>query len=137
MVVLRPGDLMAERLELPNPDLLALAAGTVIVAFAPRHAVDLNDELELVPVGARPASDLAPAHRGLATVDPPEGEYSGLVVGLQPAASLAGSDGAAHHILAAAPEGDAVIMRVFSAQGPVLTDDKFAECLAGIEAVFR
>ena len=77
---------MADRLELPDPDLQALAAGTVIVAFAARHAVNLNDELELVPMGPRPASDLAPAHTNLVSVGPPTGELTGLVVGLQPAA---------------------------------------------------
>ena len=128
---------MADRLELPDQDLQALAGGTVIVAFAPRHAVDLNDELELVPIGARPVSDLSPAHTGLADAGAPTGEYSGLVVGLQPAASLASDKGTVHHILAAVPEGDAVIMRVFSAQGPVLTDEQFAEHLTAIEAVFR
>jgi hypothetical protein len=127
---------MAERLELPDPDLQALAAGTVIVAFAPRHAVDLNDELELVPSGGRPASDLSSAHTGLALTGTPAGEYSGLVVGLQPAASLARDEGAAYHILAAVPEGDAVILRVFSAKGPVLTDDEFTEHLTAVEAVF-
>ncbi|NNC93367.1 MAG: hypothetical protein HKN80_12840 [Acidimicrobiia bacterium] len=126
---------MADRLELPDPDLHALATGTVIVAFAPRYAVDLNDELELVPIGARPASDLSAAH--LANVAPPTGAFTGLVVGLQPAASLASDEGAAHHILAAVPAGDVVIMRVFSIEGPVLTDPEFAERLAAIEAVFR
>jgi len=128
---------MADRLELPDADLRALGSGTVIVAFAPRHAVDLNDELELVPVGARAASELAPAHAGLADIGPPTGELTGLVVGLQPAASLAGAEGAAHHILTVVPEGDAVIMRVFSPSGPVLTDERFIERLAAVEAVFR
>ena len=136
MVALRPGDLMAERLELADPDLQALAAGTVIVAFAPRHAVDLNDELELVSGGGRPASELSPIHAGLARAGPPEGEFSGLVVGLQPAASLASEEGSAHHILAGVPEGDAVILRVFSARGPVLSDEEFSARLAAIEAVF-
>jgi hypothetical protein len=127
---------MAERLELPDPDLQALAAGTVIVAFAARHAVDLNDELELVATGSRPPAELAAVHAGLAEAGAPDGEYSGLVVGLQPAASLASDEGAAHHILADVPEGDAVILRVFSPLGPVLSDDKFAEHLTAIEAVF-
>ena len=128
---------MADRLELPDQDLAALAGGEVIVAFAPRHAVDLNDELELVPVGPRPTSELSPAHTDLGSVGPPTGEFTGLVVGLQPAASLASDEGDDHHILVAVPEGDAIIMRVFSAHGPVHTDDQFIERLTAIEAVFR
>lgn len=128
---------MADRLDLPDQDLQALAAGTVIVAFAPRHAVDLNDELELVSIEARPASDLSPAHAGLTDAGPPTGGYTGLVVSLQPAASLTSDKGAAHHILAVVPQGDAVILRVFSAKGPVLTDEQFTEHLTAIEAVFR
>ena len=128
---------MADRLRLPDQDLAALAAGEVIVAFAPRHAVDLNDELELVAGGARDSSEVSPAHADLAEADTPDAVYSGLVVGLQPAASLASDMGTVHHILATVPEGDAVIMRVFSAQGPVLTDEQFAERLAAVEAVFR
>lgn len=127
---------MADVLELPDQDLQALAGGTVIVAFAPRHAVDLNDELELVPIGARPVSDLSPTHTGPTDAGPPTGEFTGLVVGLQPAASLASNEGTAHHILAIVPEGDAVILRVFSTQGPVLTDEQFTERLTAIEAVF-
>lgn len=125
---------MADRLELPDADLRALADGTVIVAFAPRHAIDLNDELELVPIGARPAAELSPAHAGLAQAGPPTGEFTGLVVGLQPAASLAA--GADHHILAAVPEGDAVILRVYSDRGPVLSDAGFSARRSAVEAAF-
>ncbi len=128
---------MAERLSLPDPDLRALSAGTVVVAFVHRHAVDLNDELELQAAGPRPASELSADHQALAAMGPPEGDHVGLVVGLQPAASLAGSEGSRHHILSEVPAGDAVILRVFSATGPVLADDEFAERRASVEAMFR
>ncbi len=127
---------MADRLALPDPDLQALAIGTVIVAFAPRHAVDLNDELVLVATGPRPGSELATAHSELVSAGPPAGEFVGLVVGLQPAASLAGPEGLTHHILAAVPDGDAIILRVFSENGPVLDEEEFAHRRAAVEAVF-
>lgn len=127
---------MADRLVIPDPDLQALVTGTVIVAFAVRHAVDLNDELDLVAGGPRPVAELAAQHAGLASAGPPAGTFVGLVVGLQPAASLAGAEGAAHHILARVPDGDAVILRVFSQDGPVLIEEEFDRLRTVVEAVF-
>jgi len=122
---------MGDRLLVPDEDLIALAAGEVIVAFAERNAVDLNDELELVAGGPR----------GSESVDPPT-DHIGLVVGLQPASSLAGdlsvhvppnmSNGDAAFI----SNGDAVILRVFDHSGPVLTDDEFESRRAIVEAMF-
>ncbi len=129
---------MADRLTLPDPDLQALAAGTVVVAFAARHAVDLNDELELIPGGPRQPAELSEDHATVAEAGSPGTGYLGLVVGLQPAAALAGAGGSAHHILATIPDGDAVILRVFSADGsPVLGDDEFAVRRAAVEAMFQ
>jgi hypothetical protein len=127
---------MADSLTLPDPDLHALADGVVIVAFAPRHAVGLSDELDLVAGGPRPAAELAAAHASLATAGPPDREYRALVVGLQPAVSLGGTGGSAHHILADVPAGDAVILRVFAGTDPVLDDEEFADRLAAVEAAF-
>ncbi len=127
---------MADRLALPDPDLQALVTGTVVVAFAARHAVDLNDELELVGTGPRQAIELSAEHIGLSSAGPPSGEFVGLVVGLQPAASLSQPEGTAHHILAAVPDGDAVILRVFGADGPVLDEDEFEHRRTAVEAMF-
>ena len=118
---------MADRLVVPEEDLLALAAGDVIVAFASRHAVDLNDEIELVAGG--PRGDSEPA------VPPPVG-LVGLVVGLQPASSLAGPNSATGPIPAGGPEGDAVILRVFAGNEPVLSDVEFESRRAVVEAMF-
>lgn len=128
---------MASSLEIPNPDLAALAAGATIVAFAPRHAVDLNDELDLVPSGRRPPEALQPRHAGLAGVSAPHGPWNALVVGLQPATSLAGEHGMTHHILAEVPDGDAVILRVSGPTGEVLSDDAFVAELGAVEAAFQ
>jgi hypothetical protein len=128
---------MADRLRLPDPDLQALAGGTVIVAFAERHSVGLNDELDLIPAGPRLDTELSEQGIVLNALGPPDRELVGLVVGLQPAASLAGPAGADHHVLAEAPEGDVLILRVFSPEGPVLSDEAFGRQRAAIEAMFR
>ncbi len=125
---------MADRLSIPDQDLAALAAGEVIVAFASRHAVDLNDELELVASGPRPMTELAGRR---AQVVAPATPLFGLVVGLQPAASLSGTDGAIHHVLARVPDGDAIILRVFAGDVPVLPDAEFEARRETVEAMFR
>jgi len=128
---------MADELRVPDPDLLALARGETIVAFAERHAVGLNDELDLTPSGPRPDDGLSARGVELNALGPPAENLTGLVVGLQPAASLAGPRGTEHHVLAEAPEGDVAILRVFTSEGPVLTDEAFGQQRAAIEAMFR
>ena len=116
---------MAERLIVSDEELFALAGGEVIVAFAARHEVDLGDELELVAGGPRSESGSTP---------PLPGGLVGLVVGLQPASSLAGPGGAPPDSHAA--DGDAVILRVFTDDGPVLADAEFESRRAIVEAMF-
>ena len=128
---------MADELAIPDPDLQALASGTVIVAFADRNAVGLNDEVELIPAGPRPPSELSRDGQELIGLGPPGEQLVGLVVGLQPAASLAGPGGSDHHLLAEVPEGDVVILRVFGPAGPVVSDEEFEVRRAAIEAMFR
>ncbi len=128
---------MADRLSVPDPDLHALATGRIVVAFVPRHSVDLNDELELDPAGPRLPGELSKANAELATAEAPSDEYVGLVVGLQPAASLGGPAGAHHHLLAKVPDGDLAILRVFSESGPALDDAEFEARRLAIEAMFR
>lgn len=128
---------MPDELTVPDPDLRALATGTAIVAFTDRHAVGLYDELELIPAGPRPVSELSPEGAALNGLGPPEEQLTGLVVGLQPAASLAGPDGSGHHVLAQVPTGDVAILRVFGPAGPVLSDQDFEARRAAIEAMFR
>ena len=98
---------MADELRLPSAELDALASGETIVAITDRHEVDLNDELDLL---AADGTD-----RGL----------TGLVVGLQPATSVAGHT------------GDAVLLRVFDAGGPVLDDPAFQDRLETVQAQWK
>ena len=128
---------MADSLTLPDPDLAALALGRTVVAFIPRHAVDLNDELELEAGGPRPSEQLSRANQDLLGLGPPDGPLVGLVVGLQPAASLGGPNGSPHHVLNSVPEGDVAILRVFDGAEPALSDDEFEARRAAVEAMFQ
>ena len=128
---------MAAVLELPIPDLAALAAGRTVVAFAERHAVDINDEVELIPSGARARAELQEQYAPLAEAEAPEGEWSALVVGLQPASSLGRADTMQHHILAEVPDGDVVILRVYGPEGAVLSDETFADEQLAVAAAFQ
>jgi len=128
---------MADSLALPDPDLAALALGRTVVAFIPRHAVDLNDELELEAGGPRPSEEVSQANQDLLGLGPPDGALVGLVVGLQPAASLGGPSGREHHVLSSVPEGDVAILRVFKGAEPALGDDEFEARRAAVEAMFQ
>ena len=125
---------MASTLTLPIPDLWLLAGGTSVVAFAPRHAVDLNDEVELWAGPPRPKSELRP---GLASIchESPPGDLTALVIGLQPASSL--STESDSHYLTFVPEGDVLILRVYQGERPVLEDAAFEARRVEVEADFR
>ena len=124
---------MASDLTLPTPDLWLLAGGRIVVAFAPRHAVGLNDELELSTGPARPGSELQPDYADLE--DPSLGDLSALVIGVQPASSL--SVQSESHFLTFVPEGDVLILRVYQDNEPVLEEAEFERLRAGVEADFR
>lgn len=123
-------------LELPAPDLVALVTGDTVVAFVARHAVDLYEEVDLLPSGSRPRTSLQPDYQHLAAAAVPDGEWTALVVGLQPASSLAARSALQHHILSEVPDGDAAILRVFGAEGPVLSDEAFEMARLAAEAAF-
>lgn len=125
---------MASELTLPMPDLWLLASGKSVVAFAARHAVDLNDELQLTPGPPRPAAELK-AEPGTA-VEPSElDDVTALVMGVQPASSL--SPESDNNFLTILPEGDVLILRVYRGNRPVLDDAGFEAQRAEVEAEFR
>ena len=124
---------MASELTLPMPDLWLLASGKSVVAFASRHAVDLNDELELTPGPPRPAAELK-AEPGV--VEPSAlDDVTALVMGVQPASSL--SPESDNNFLTILPEGDVLILRVYRGTRPVLDDAEFEAQRAEVEAEFR
>ena len=124
---------MASELTLPMPDLWLLVTGKSVVAFAPRHAVDLNDEVELMAGPARPESEIRPGLEFENSL--PAGDLSALVIGLQPASSL--STQSETNYLAFVPEGDALILRVYQGDRPVLEDADFEARRVEVEAEFR
>ena len=99
---------MADRLSLPGDVIGSLEGGKSIVVITRRHAVDLNDELELIAEG-----------------DSPHDPLTALVVAIQPAASMTTG------------EGDAVLLRVYGPNGPVLDDETFMSQRLEIEAQWR
>ena len=124
---------MASELTLPIPDLWLLASGKSVVAFAPRHAVDLNDELELAPGPPRPAAELK-ADPG-AVVEPSAlDDLTALVMGVQPASSL--SPESDNNFLTILPEGDVLILRVYRGNRSVLDDAEFETLRAEVEGEF-
>ena len=124
---------MASDLTLPTPDLWLLATGRSVVTFSPRHAVGLNDELELTAGRARPGSELQAGYTDLE--EPSFGDLSALVIGVQPASSLRVQSES--NFLTFVPEGDVLILRVYEDNEPVLEDAEFETQRAGVEADFR
>ena len=110
--------------EIATPDLLSLVTGEAVVAFAERGAVDEGDEVELRPGGPRPPEELKPAYRHWADRRV-EGEWTAVVEAVHPAALLDPDSGAARHVLAATPDGDLLVLRVYGSDGPVLSDTAF------------
>ena len=74
--------------------------------------------------GTRRDTDLKPAYRHWAD-RPVEGEWSAVVEAVHPAALLDPESGSARHILAEAPGGDLLVLRVYGPDGPVLSDAAF------------
>ena len=107
MVVLRASGVVAASLTLPAETLEALATGATIVALTPRNAVNLNDEIDLSLAGGE------------------SGDLVALVVAVQPAASMVDA------------AGDAVLLRVFAGNQPVLDDQAFAAARAEVEAQWK
>lgn len=125
---------MTSSLVVPLPDLSLLATGASVIAFSPRHEVNLNDELELSAGRIRNDSELRPGW-GPGPHEGTNEKLIALVMGIQPASSL--SADAASSFLTSVPEGDLLILRVYRGSQPVLEDGEFEERRAEVEADFR
>lgn len=124
-------------LEIPTPDLHALAAGEIIVAFVPRGICTEGEELELGVGPPRIPQSVKSAYRRWLDADPPEG-VTAVVVMVGPAALLDPAAGSARHVLAATPhDGDLAILRVFGPAGPVLSDEAFTARRASVEGALQ
>jgi hypothetical protein len=124
--------------QIPNPDLHALACGEVVVAFVARGAATEGDEVELDGSGPRLESELKPAYRRWADEPNPEGRWLGIVDLVAPATILDPEAGASRHILMDAPlDGDVIILRVYGPDGAVLGDDAYAARRNSVEGALR
>jgi len=108
-----------------------------VVAFVPRGSVSAGDEVILHPAGPRPPSALQPAYRGWAEAPPPDGEWSAVVVSVDPAGMIDGRDRSAAHILEEVPDGDLLVLRVYGPEGPALGDEAFAAQRRAVEGALE
>ncbi len=124
--------------QIPNPDLRALASGEVVVAFVTRGTATEGDEIELAGSGPRDERELKPAYRRWADEPAPAGPWLGVVDRVDPATILDPEAGVSRHILTEAPvEGDVIILRVYGPDGPVLGEDAFAARRSSVEGALR
>lgn len=128
---------MTATLSLPDPDLRALVAGEVIVAFVPSDTVASGTVVTLTGSGPRPAMELKPAYRRWASLAAPPGTWSATVEFVTAARSLDPDAGQSRHVLADAGDGDLVVLRVEGTQGPVLSSEAYAARRASLEAALR
>jgi hypothetical protein len=124
--------------QIPNPDLRALASGEVVVAFVTRGAATEGDEIELTGSGPRDERELKPAYRRWADEPAPAGPWLGVVDRVDPATILDPEAGASRHILTEAPvDGDVIIVRVYGPDGAVLGEDAFVARKNSVEGARR
>ncbi len=120
-------------LAVPLPDPHALIRGESIVAFVTRGVVTKGDEATLEASGTRQANALKRAYRRWANLLSPEGSWTAVVEAVHPTGLLDPVAGSARHVLAAIPEGDLAILRVYGVAGPVLSDVAFAARRKAVE----
>ena len=124
-------------LPLPSPDLRGLLLGEVVVTAVERASLSEGDEVELSSSGHRSPEDVKPAYRRWLAATPPSGPWYAVVVAVHPAQLLDAESGSARHLLAAPPQGDLVVLRVYGPEGPVLSDVAFAARVQSLEGALR
>ena len=122
---------------LPHPDVRAVASGESIALFAPRGSVAAGDRLDLVGTRPRPERELVAAYRRWAD-RPVPGTWEATVVEVHPLEAFDAERLRARHVLADPPAGaDLVVVRVFGEDGPVLSEVSFAARLRSVCAALR
>ena len=124
-------------LALPAPDLRALVSGEVVVAFVERGAASEGDEVALTNCGGLPPEQLKPAYRRWHAAETPPGVWTAVVEAVHPAAIIDSGPGSARHVRMSVPDGDVVILRVFDAGEPVLSDEAHAARHRSVEGALR
>lgn len=123
-------------LTVSNVELRALASGETIVAFVTRGTSTEGDEVVLRGGGPVPRGGVKPAYRRWEATTV-AGEFNAVVVAVTPSAMLDPVAGAARHVLMEPGEGDVVVLRVYTGEGPVLSDTAFAARRGSVEGALR
>ena len=124
-------------MNLPHPDLRAVASGESIVLFAPRGSVTAGDRLDLAGTRPRPERELAAAYRRWAD-RPVPGRWWATVVEVHPLETFDTERLRARHVLAEAPAGaDLVVVMVSGDEGPALSEVSFAARLRSVHDARR
>ncbi len=123
-------------LTVSDPELRALAGGETVIAFVTRGELTEGDEIELAGAGPLDVTSLKAAYRRWASAGPPSGDFTAIVVSVDPAAILDPVAGSSRHILKSPGEGDVVVLRVFDTAGPVLGDEAFEARRRSLEGAF-
>lgn len=124
-------------LPVPLPELVALAEGEIVVAFAARGTVTEGDEVTLVPGPPLRPDEVKPAYRRWMASSPPE-PVTAVVVAVDPASLLDVTAGGARHLRLTAPQdGDLLVLRVATGGEPVLSDGAFAARVRSVEGAMR
>jgi hypothetical protein len=124
-------------LRVSDAELRALAGGETIVVFVERGRLTEGDEVDLAGDGPVAPATLKPAYRRWAEAGPPDGDLSGVVVSVDPAAVLDVGAGASRHILESPGDGDLVVLRVYDGATPVLGDPAFDAKRTSVEGALR
>lgn len=123
---------------LSDVEARALIGGETVVAFVPRHSLSEGDECEITPGAEARADAIKPAYRRWIGLPLPDGEWTGVVEAVHPAALLDPVSGSSRHVLTAPGEGDLVLLRVYDATGkPVLSDEAFDARVRSIEGALN
>ena len=124
-------------LPLPAPDLRALVAGEVVVAFVERGAVTEGDEVALVARGTVPPENLKPAYARWHDAETPPGAWTAVIEAVHPATIIDPEAGSPRHVRRRVPDGDVAILRVFDGSEPVLSDVAHAARRRSVEGALR
>jgi hypothetical protein len=125
-------------LHLPAPELLGLAAGEIVVAFAARGTVNEGDEVELAPGPSLDPAMVKPAYRRWLQMPLPDATFTAVVIAVDPAQLLDPEAGGARHLRTTPPtEGDLLVLRVSGPDGAVLSDEAFAARHRSVEGAIR
>lgn len=124
-------------LTVPSPDLRALATGESVIAVVARGSVSEGDELDLAADDSRNADELKPAYRRWAAEKAPAGAWSAVVAAVHPAQAFDDAAASSRHIFSGHLEGDVVVLRMYGADGPVLSDAAFDARVSSLEGSLR